>query len=172
MAITRSSILTKFTSRQTGTPFTANEYFGALETLRGTLEVGALALNDIVALFPLPIDATLSSLKCAFDDLGTTGAFSLGLYIPTDGLDGSALADASVGAFATGITVTSAIGWTEYRYSVKGIETVAQKAWQLAGASARPSAANQKWGEYVVGLKATTAVDVGGTISFETAFGV
>lgn len=117
---------------------------------------GAIALNDTVRMVRVPVSATISSVKFASDDLGTVGTLDIGLY--EVGNDGAAV-DAT--AFAATIDVNSAaVALTEYRFSALGIETVNQKAWELAGLSAEPA-----YGFFDIVLTASAATDAAGDVS-------
>ena len=107
---------------------------GELRTVRDTMELTALAANDTVVLFRVPVDAKLDSLKLANDALGTTLTINIGFH-RTD--EGTTAVDAD--AIGTAIDVSGALGFTEYRYETKAIETIGQTCWELAGLSERPS---------------------------------
>lgn len=103
---------------------------------------GAVADNDIIVTnILIPIDAPVHSIKAAFDDLGTTGDLNLGLYNGETDVDLLVHGDAiDEDCFALAIDVNAApVPLTEYRFSALGIETGTQKAWELAGLSARPT---------------------------------
>lgn len=99
-------------------------------------ELADTANGDSAIVLKLPVDANLISVKFACDDLGTGGTADIGFY--TRGSDGTYTA-VDADALANNINVnTAAVALTEYRYSVKGIETQGQNAYTLAGLSARP----------------------------------
>lgn len=104
-----------------------------------TIEVadGAAADSAILAI-EIPVDAVIHSVKVATDDLGTGTTMSVGLY-KQDGVAPTFTAVSGT-AFATAIDVaTAAVALTEIRFSAKNIDTVNQKAWELAGLSAKPA---------------------------------
>jgi len=106
-----------------------------------TMEVTALATDDTVVLAQIPVDAVITSLQIACDDLATTSiTVDLGLY--EGGTDGAAASAVDDDCYATAINVDGGVALTEYRYEVKGIETIDQPAWEIAGLSARPSYSN------------------------------
>lgn len=160
MAETKSVNLTNFDSSKMGVQGTHNT---VRRLFADTVEAPVMAQNDTLRVLRLPVDAQLPSLRFACDDLGTTGAFSIGIAYPTyfTPAGGTAGAVIAAGAFATALDVkTAAVAFTDYRFSVKNIDTVQKKLWELAGLSARPICP-----ELDILITATTAVDVGGTVS-------
>jgi hypothetical protein len=104
-----------------------------------TIEVadGAAADSAILAI-EVPVDAVIHSVKVASDDLGAGTTMSVGLY-KQDGVAASFTAVSGT-AFATALDVaTAAVALTEVRFSAKDINTINQKAWELAGLSAKPA---------------------------------
>lgn len=161
MAETKSVNITKLDSSQLAVQ-------GSHNTVRrlfaDTVETaGALALNDTVRMLRLPTDAMVASLRAAFDDLGTTGAFKIGIAYPTyftpaGGTAGQMIDD---DAFASGIDVaTAAVAMTDYRFSLRDINSVQKKLWELASLAARPICP-----ELDIVLTASTATTAAGTIS-------
>lgn len=106
-----------------------------------TMEVTALATDDTVVLARIPVDAKITNLQLACDDLATTSiTIDLGLYEGfTDGAAASAVDD---DCFATAVNVDGGVALTEYRFEAAGIETIDQPAWEVGGLSARPSYGN------------------------------
>ena len=126
--------------------------FGGLRHIRDVFEVADQADNDSTIVLPLPVDAVLTSIKMAADDLGSGADEVLDLTFFYKKADGT-YAEIADGLIANNIDVhTAATALTEYRYSVLGIETANYPAWQLAGLSARPD-----YGTIYVGF--TTDVD-------------
>jgi hypothetical protein len=131
---------------------------------------GVVADNDVIATSILiPVDAPVHSIKAAFDDLGTTGDLNLGLYngeTDVDDLVHTAAIDED--CFAAAIDVNAAaVALTEYRFSALGIETGVQKAWELAGLSARPTTYNH----FRVCFTASEATTAAGDIFISVAVG-
>lgn len=106
-----------------------------------TMEVTALSTNDTVVLARIPVDARITSVQLACDDLATTSiTLDIGLYEGfTDGAAASAVDDDCIGS---AIDVDGGVALTEYRYETQGIETIDQPAWEIGGLSARPSYGN------------------------------
>lgn len=128
-----------------------------------TDEVPDTANGDTMILAKLPVDAILPSVKAAFDDLGTAGTVDIGLFYKAS--DGTyTVIDAD--CIANNIDVNAAaVALTEYRFQVKGIETIAQPLWQLAGLSARPA-----YADVYVGLTTDTGTTTAGTVSMVIQF--
>lgn len=123
-----------------------------------TDEVPDTANGDTMILAKLPVDATLASLRGAFDDLGTAGTVDIGLFYKA--ADGTyTVIDAD--CIANNIDVsTAAVALTEYRFQVKGIETIKQPLWELAGLTARPA-----YSDVYLGLTTDTGTTAAGTVS-------
>ena len=114
---------------------------GPLKVTSAHVATGAaLTDNSILPFFKIHVDANISSLRFASDDLGTTGDINIGFYPGT--IAAASLLEANAvdeDALASAIDVNAAaVALTEIRYQVKAIETVQKKAWELAGLSARP----------------------------------
>ena len=123
-----------------------------------TIEATALSVSDVVILARVPVDALLSSVLLATDDLGTTGVLDLGYY--KKNADGTYTAVDSNNLASSLDVNTAAVAFTERRYSAHNIDTVQKKVWELAGLSARPS-----YDHMYIALTATTATTATGTIS-------
>lgn len=123
---------------------------------------GAIANNDIVALCYIPVEAKITSVKMWSDDLGTTGALNLGFY--PGNADVTTLTDASAvdeDALATAIDVnTAATANVEVRFEVKDINTIDDRAWEIAGLSARPA-----YDHFLLAFTASAATTDAGDIS-------
>jgi len=128
-----------------------------------TDEVPDTANGDYMLVAKVPVDAIIPSIKAAFDDLGTAGTIDIGFYYKK--ADGTyAVVDAD--AIANNLDVsTAAVALTEYRFSVKGIETIEQAAWELAGLSARPA-----YSDLYIGLTTDTGTTTAGTASMVIEF--
>lgn len=160
MAETKSVNTTKLDSSQLAVQGSHN---AVLRHFADTVESPTvLAINDTLRVLRLPVDAMVNKLRLAFDDQGTVGAVSIGVAYPTNyaAPGGSAGATIAAGTFATGVSVTSAVAFTDYRFSVQNIDTVHKKLWELAGLSARPLCP-----ELDIIVTATTATDAGATVS-------
>lgn len=123
-----------------------------------TDEIPDTANGDSMIVAKVPVDAVLSSVRAAFDDLGTAGTVDIGFY--KKAADGTyTVVDAD--AIANNIDVsTAAVAFTEYRFQVKGIETIEQTVWELAGLSARPD-----YADMYIGLTTDTGTTAAGTAS-------
>lgn len=136
---------------------------GVLKHARDQFELADTANGDIAHVLKLPIDAVITSIKLASDDLGTAGTIDIGFYKKNN--DGTYTA-VSAGAIANNIDVsTAAVALTEYRYSVKGIETANQSAWELAGLAARPA-----YGDLFLSLTTDTGTTAVGTVLLEVTY--
>jgi hypothetical protein len=113
---------------------------------------GAITLNDVVAMFPISVDAVITSVRFASDDLGTTGLLHVGFHK----VDGTTAVNND--AIGTSIDVKAdAVAITEIRYETLDINTIGQKAWELAGLSARPD-----YDEFLVTVTAAEATTAAG----------
>lgn len=106
---------------------------------------GAIADNDVIVTnILIPVDAVIGDIICGFDDLGTTGDLNIGLYngeTDVDDLVHTVAIDEDCFAVAVDVNAAAVVP-TNYRFSALGIETVTQKAWELAGLSAKPTTYN------------------------------
>lgn len=127
---------------------------------------GAIADNDVVLMCKVPVDANITSVVFASDDLGTTGDLNVGLY-PVNGTAISADTDAvDEDCIGTAIDVNAAaVAPTEIRYETKGIETINSKAWEIAGLSARPD-----YDEFYVALTASEATTAAGDVTIKVEY--
>lgn len=131
---------------------------GHLKSIVLTDEMPDTGNGDYMVVAKVPVDAVLPSIKLATDDLGTAGTVDIGFY--KRNADGSYTA-VDADAIANNIDVnTAAVSLTEYRFSVKGIETIEQAAWELAGLSARPA-----YSDLYIGLTTDTGTTAAGTVS-------
>ena len=100
-----------------------------------------VADNDVILMCEVPVEAKISSIKMSADDLGTTGDLNVGFYPgPGSGITIATDADAvDEDAIGTAIDVNAAVlADVEIRFETANISTVTQKAWELAGLSAKP----------------------------------
>lgn len=137
MANTNSATITEFVAQPATFPDVGTH--GARKRwLCETISLAAQSANDTVMMVRIPVDAYIPSIKLASDDLGTTGTIDIGFYQAATSSGVGTVVDAD--AIANNIDVNSAaVALTEYRFSVKGIETAKQKAWELAGLSEKPA---------------------------------
>jgi hypothetical protein len=130
---------------------------GVVKNITDAFELADTANADFAIVAKLPVDAIIKSIKFACDDLGTAGTVDIGFY--TKAADGTYTA-VDADAIANNIDVNAgAVALTEYRYSVKGIETANQAAYTLAGLSARPD-----YTDIYVGLTTDTGTTQAGTV--------
>ena len=123
-----------------------------------TVEVPDSANADSVIIGAVPVDAVISSLRFACDDLGTAGTVDIGFY--KRNADGTYTA-VDADAIANNIDVNAAaVALTEYRFSVLNIDTIQKSAWELAGLSAKPA-----YGDLYIGLTTDTGTTAVGTVS-------
>lgn len=126
---------------EASTPRLAESYQGGTCTevvCVDTVELTALATDDTVVLCRIPVDAKITSIMLAADDLATTSiTIDLGLYEGfTDGAAASAVDD---DCFATAVNIDGGVAFTEYRFEAANIDTIVEPAWEVAALSARPS---------------------------------
>lgn len=123
---------------------------------------GAVADNDIIALAYIPVDAKITSIRVWSDDLGTTGDLNLGFY--PGNLEVSTLTDANAvdeDALATALDVNAAaIADVEVRFEAKDINTIDDRAWEIAGLTARPA-----YDQFLLAFTASEATTAAGDIS-------
>ena len=123
-------------------PQSANTYAGGtsgIVAIDTKLLTTTPATGGTVTLARVPVDAVITSIQLAFDDLGTSAPADLGFY---EG--GSAGADAvDIDAIASAIAMgTAQATLAEYRFEAADHSTATQRAWELAGLSERPSYGN------------------------------
>ena len=129
----------------------------SVKTLVSTMELSALAaLNDTITFGRIPANARiLGASQCAFDDLGTTGTFDLGLF----GVKGNITDDDD--AFQAGIDVTAA-GTAAF---VADIADYGKEAWEFVnGQTTNPG------GEFIVRGTFKTATTTGGTVNIQLLY--
>ena len=105
---------------------------------KGTVEFTANA-NDTLVIARVPVDATLDSLRFAFDDLGGTITLDGGFYqVPVDGASAPGTV-VDQNALMTLVSASSAVTMTENRFETQEINTIAERMWELANLADRPS---------------------------------
>ena len=108
-------------------------------TEKGTVEFTPNA-NDTLTLCRVPTDATLDSLRFAFDDNGTTITIDCGFYqVPLTGgsVPGTVVdQDALITLLDTS---TADLAMTEQRFETQEINTITERMWELANLAARPA---------------------------------
>jgi len=123
-------------------PQSANTYAGGTDTVVAIdtkLLTTTPATGGTVTLTRVPVDAIITSIQLAFDDLGTSAPADLGFY--EGGSAGATAVDSD--AIATAIAMgTAQTTLAEYRFEAADHSTATQRAWELAGLSARPSYGN------------------------------
>lgn len=162
MATYYGTHITKFDANPP-TPVNARQHGGVVKYIGDTFELADTANGEFAIVAKLPIDSMLVSLKAAFDDLGTAGTVDIGFY--RKAVDGTyVVVDAD--AIANNLDVNSAaVALTEYRFSVKGIETMNQSIWELAGLSARPA-----YTDMYIGLTTDTGTTAAGTATIQVLY--
>lgn len=112
-----------------------------LKNVAATKSVTATDADSLVVFLEVPVDAKLHTVIFASDDMGTTGIIDIGFYPANKPASTLLKADAvDQDALGTLIDVkTAAVAPTDIRFETKAIETLNQKAWEIAGLSARPA---------------------------------
>lgn len=148
------------------TPRTLNDggLKGRLNCILDTIEVSDNANADTAVLgLGIPVNARITSIRVATDDLGAAGTMDIGLF--KKNADGTFTA-VSANAIANDLDVnTAAVTLTERRFSSKDINTVKQKAWELAGLSAEPA-----YKELFIGMTFDTGTTAAGTLTIIVEF--
>lgn len=106
---------------------------------KGTVEFTPSSADDTLVIARVPTDATLDSLRFAFDDNGGTITLDIGFYqVPNvgDSAPGTVIDQNALGTVID--TSTAAIAMTEYRFETQEINTISERMWELANLSARP----------------------------------
>jgi hypothetical protein len=153
MAILKSNVVTlEAAGTMVDKNFADNNSRVALYT-----SAGAISLNDVILMFKIPVDAVIKSLKLNATDSGTGGLIDVGFYKAIGEATPTAVDAAAIG---TDIDIkTAAVSNSEIRFETKAITTACQKAWELAGLSARPA-----YDEFYVAVKIKEATTAAGTI--------
>lgn len=160
MAVHQSTLITNRESTTNQIP--RQEQTELRVAVAGYEAAGAIADNDVIVLCEIPVDAVIPSIRLWADDLGTTGQLNLGFY--PGNLPVSTLTDAKAvdeDAIGTLIDVNAAaLANVEVRFETKDLSTIYQKAWELAGLSARPS-----YNTFLVALTAAQATTAAGGLA-------
>jgi hypothetical protein len=128
---------------------------------------GALTDNSVIAMCTIPVDANILSIRHWSDDLGTTGDLNLGFYPGNIVASTMAVADTvDEDALATAVDVNAAaLADVELRYEVLDINTGGQKAWELAGLSAKPA-----YDTFHIAYTLSEATTAGGDITMNVTY--
>ena len=110
----------------------------ATATSKGTVEFTANA-NDTLTIARVPVDATLDSLRFAFDDLGGTITLDVGFYRAPVAGNAAPGTVVDQNALMTVVSASTAVAMTEQRFETQEINTISERMWELANLSARPS---------------------------------
>lgn len=138
---------------------------------------GATTIDSVLVFHRIPVDAIIEDVLVTSSDHGTTGAVDIGFYPAklSKKKDGSDLVKADAidqDALAAAVDIkTAAITKLNVRYApngAKAVSTMNQRAWQLAGLSAKPTT----YKEFFVAGTLSTATDAAGNIAVETIFSV
>jgi len=141
MATEKSTLL----SNQEANPVTISNTRGILKAAIDTVAVSDGAAADIaVTGIRIPVDAKITSIVVASDAFGGSATMNVGLS-SDDG--GGVYTAVDADCFGTVIAVDAAVTPTEIRFETKNINTVKDRAWEIAGLSARPA-----YGEFVLSL--------------------
>lgn len=126
-----------------------------------TIEVSNNADADTAVLGEaIPLEASITSVRIASDDLGSAGVMDVGLgYLNDAGVVVAVDAD----CFASGLDVNAAaVAFTERRFTALNIDTAGKKAWELcSGVTAKPTS----YPEFFLLLTFTTGTTAAGTVS-------
>jgi hypothetical protein len=133
------------------------------KTVQDFIEVSDGANDDIgMVKLEIPVDALVSSVKVATDDLGTGTTMHVGLYKLVGSGSTATFTAVDADAFAASVDVaTAATAMTEYRFSAKNIDTINKKAWELAGESTKPTA----YDKYYLGVSFPVGTTAAGTVA-------
>jgi len=141
MATEKSTLL----SAQEANPVTIANTRGILIGAIDTVAVANGADADIALTgIRIPVESKITSVRVATDALGGSATMDVGLF-KDNGDNTYTAVDAD--CIATAIAVDGVVGLTEIRFEVKNINTIKDRAWEVAGLSARPA-----YGEFVLGL--------------------
>lgn len=106
---------------------------------KGTVEFTPNA-NDTLILARVPTDATLDSLRLAFDDNGGTITIDCGMYqVPAPGATAPGTVIDQNALITLLDTSTTALAMTEQRFETQEINTISERMWELANLAARPN---------------------------------
>lgn len=148
-------------------PRLASSTSGTLVSIADTMEVADGANGDSAILkVRVPVQARIRSVVVASDDLVGDATLSVGFYRQDNPPMGTTFTEVDADALANELDANdAALARTDVRYSVKGIETINQKAWELAGLSAKP-----EYGDLYVALTFETDTEAAGTVTLEVTY--
>lgn len=150
-------------------PRVVNNRFGEgrLNSAADTAEVADGADGDSCIFdIKIPVDARIRHVYLATDDLVGNALASVGFYVQDSQPDGTTFTEVDADCLANDVDVNdAAYASTDVRYTVKGIETVNQAAWQLAGLSARPS-----YSHFHVAVTFETDTEAAGTVTVNVEY--
>jgi len=129
---------------------------------KGTVEFTPNA-NDTLTVARVPADATLDSLRFAFDDNGGTITIDCGFYlVPVEGASTPGTVVDQNALITLLDTSTAALAMTEQRFETQEINTIAERMWELANLAARPN-----YDQFDIVLTVVTGTSpVAGTVSW------
>ena len=136
---------------------------GVARIAQGTIALATTDIdnNDIIHLAPVPVGASITSIKLASDDLDSGSAsltFNVGLYTTA-----STPVVKDEDCYSTAITLgQAATAFTEYAFEVRDVNVCGQRIWEDAGDSSDPG------GQYYlsVTVQAAAATAAAGDFSF------
>lgn len=139
------------------------QHYGRVRQSQGTIALATTDIDasDVIMLVPIPVHASVLSIKLASDDLDSNGTPTLAFNVGLHDVEGTAK-DAD--CYATAITLgQAATAFTEYRFEAANITTTGQRVWEDAGDTEAPSA-----GHYYLSMTVSTgaATAAAGDIAF------
>lgn len=151
-------------SNAEATPVVINEgghVRGTVYRAGATVEVAAADDNNSVYRFVrIPSNAIVTSIKCFADAITGGTDYDLGLYKTAE--NGGAVVD--VNCFADAVDLSSGLTGTELRYEIADINTINEKAYEVASVATDPKE------EYDICLTGVTVGTGAGTISLEVMY--
>lgn len=125
---------------------------------------GVIADNDVILMMEIPVDAKITSIRAWVDDLGATGDLNLGFYPGPSALNVTIASDSDAvdeDCLATALDVNAAaLADVELRFEVQDINTVQERAWEIAGLSAKP-----EYSTFYLAFTASEATTAAGDIT-------
>lgn len=162
MAVVKSNIIT--TADDLDTQVEKGLAHGAEKVTQARYTAaGVIADNDVILMMEVPVEAKINSIRMWSDDLGTTGDLNLGFYPgPGSGTTIASVTDTvDEDALATAIDVNAAAtANVEVRFEVKDFVTLDDKAWEIAGLTAKPDYAT-----FYIAFTASEATTAGGDLA-------
>ena len=139
------------------------------QLITGTVEVGALAVSDTVAICRLPQNCKVTELVIGNDSLGTTLTVDLGVYQPTE--TSSALGTAiDADCFtSTSMSLASAALTRASTHMASDVINEGKRLWELAGLSVP----NPDYADMTLGLNTVTSgTPTAGTLRYRVEYTV